>query len=236
MFDKLIFHEDFKENKLDLDVWNIVHSGSGFGNREWQYYRDDGDNINIINQQLVIEAKKEQYEHRYFTSGKITTKNKFSFQYGKVEIIAALPRGKGLWPALWLMPNDSVYGYWPTSGEIDIMESLGHHPEKIYGTIHYGHPHKYHGFTTEISEPEKFHKYTLIWEENKISWYVDDFLIGETAEWFSKNKQENPYPAPFNQKFYLIINLAVGGTFSGYPDLETEFPSKFIIDSIKVYQ
>lgn len=236
MWDKLIFCEEFDGEQVDLNRWNYVHAGSGFGNKEWQFYRSDSDNIKIVNHQLVITAKKEIYEHRYFTSGKITTRGKFSFQYGKVEIVAKLPVGKGFWPALWMMPEDNCYGYWPLSGEIDIMESLGHQPEKIYGTIHYGNPHTYHGASGFIKNPEQFHKYAIVWEKEKISWYVDDVLLGSTSKWFSKSTVNQPYPAPFNQKFYLIINFAIGGAFSGYPDLTTTFPTEFIIDSIKVYQ
>lgn len=240
-FNNLIFEDNFDNNTLDLTKWNIEHAGHGFGNNEWQFYRNDSDNVKVINNQLVITAKKEKYEHRYFTSGKITTKGKFSFQYGRVDITAKLPIGQGFWPALWMMPENSKYGWWPSCGEIDIMESLGHDPGYIYGTIHYGHPHKYHGPRTRINDINAFHKYSLIWTEEEIIWLIDDVEYGKTSNWFSKSyvKEkgliDNSYPAPFNQKFYLIINLAVGGNFSGYPNKETPFPTSFIINSVKVY-
>lgn len=238
-YKKLIFEEKFTNVKLDQNVWNYVHAGTGFGNKEWQFYRQDSDNIKIVNNKLVITAKKEHFEHCNYTSGKIHTKGKFSFMYGRVDVVCKLPKGKGFWPAIWMMPEDSNYGYWPSCGEIDIMESLGHDPEYIYGTIHYGQPHLYHGAQYRIEDASKFHKFSLIWEEEKITWLIDDVEIGNTTKWFSNNERHNQrfsYPAPFNQKFYLILNFAVGGNFSGYPDETTIFPAEFVIDSIKVYQ
>lgn len=233
---KLIFEENFNQKTLNKNIWNIENAGNGFGNNEWQFYTNQEKNIQIINNQLVITAYKENYEHRYFTSGKITTKGKFFFKYGRIDIKAKLPKGKGLWPALWMMPENSQYGWWPSCGEIDIMESLGHQPEKIYGTIHYGIPHYYHGGDIIIDNPNEFHTYSLIWEESEITWLIDNQIYAKTSNWFSKRKDNYDYPAPFNQDFYLIINLAVGGNFSGYPNKETIFPVSFIIDSIKVYQ
>lgn len=233
---KLIFEENFESEFLDENKWNIINAGTGFGNNEWQFYTNRTKNIQIINNQLVITAYKEKFEHRYFTSGKITTKGKFFFKYGRVDIKAKLPKGKGLWSALWMLPENNNYGWWPANGEIDIMESLGHQPEKIYGTIHYGVPHHYHGGDVIIENPNEFHTYSVIWEEQSITWLFDDKVIAKTSKWFSKMENEHEYPAPFNQEFYLIINLAVGGSFSGYPNKETIFPASFIIDSIKVYQ
>ena len=238
-YKKLIFEENFDKNELDLNTWNYVHAGTGFGNKEWQFYREDSDNVKIRDNKLIITAKKEQYEHCNYTSGKIHTKGKFSFKYGRVDVTAKLPVGQGFWPAIWMMPEEPLYGYWPACGEIDIMESLGHDPEYIYGTIHYGDPHTYHGPQYRISNIKDFHKFSIIWEETKITWLIDDIEIGSTDKWFSYQRRvdkNNIYPAPFNQKFYLILNLAVGGNFSGYPDETTPFPTEYIIDSIKVYQ
>lgn len=236
MFDKLIFEENFDKKIIDDKIWNIEVGGSGFGNNEWQFYTDSPKNVQIINNQLIITAYKENYQHRYFTSGKLTTRGKFFFKYGRVDIVAKLPSGKGLWPAFWMMPEKSNYGWWPLSGEIDIMESLGHEPERIYGTIHYGLPHKYHGGNLIIDKPNEFHTYSLIWKKDSITWLVDDKIIKTTNEWFSKGVKDYDYPAPFDQEFFLIINLAVGGNFSGYPNKTTNFPASLIIDSIKVYK
>ena len=238
-YTKLIFEENFKQKSLNIENWNYVHAGTGFGNKEWQFYRQDSDNVKIVDNKLIITAKKEDYEHCHYTSGKIHTKGKFSFQYGRVDVVAKLPFGQGFWPAIWMMPEESNYGYWPSCGEIDIMESLGHDPEYIYGTIHYGDPHKYHGPQARIKNANEFHKYSIIWEKEKITWLIDDVIIGDTSKWFSYQKKidkKNSYPAPFNQKFYLILNFAIGGNFSGYPDDTTSFPAEFIIESVKVYQ
>ncbi len=236
MFDKLIFEENFNGPNLDTKIWNIEKGGYGFGNNEWQFYTDEAKNIQLIDNQLVITANREKYQHRYFTSGKITTRGKFFFKYGRIDVRAKLPTGKGLWPAIWLMPEKSSYGYWPSCGEIDIMESLGYEPQRIYGTIHYGLPHKYHGGNLVIESLNEFHTFSLIWTDDSFTWLVDEKVIAKTNQWFSKRNEEYPYPAPFNQEFYLIINLAVGGNFSGYPNKTTKFPVSFIIDSIKVYQ
>lgn len=240
-YSKLIFEDDFSLGELDLNKWNVVHLGNGFGNKEWQFYRNDSDNVQIIDNKLVITGKKEDYEHCHYTSAKITTKDKFSFKYGRVDVVAKVPHGKGFWPAIWMMPQNLTYGWWPENGEIDIMESLGHDPDFIYCTIHYGRPHTYHGCTKRINQSDQFHKYSLIWEEKKFTWLIDDIVVGSTNRWFSKknndkNSERNEYPAPFNQEFYLIINLAIGGNFSGYPDETTKFNAEFMIDSVKVFK
>ena len=240
-YNNLIFEDDFSLGYLDSNKWNVTHLGNGFGNKEWQFYRSDSDNVKVINNQLVITGKKEDYEHCHYTSAKITTKDKFSFKYGRVDIVASLPKGKGLWPALWMMPQFNTYGHWPHNGEIDIMESLGHDPDYIYCTIHYGLPHQYHGFTKIIERSNDFHKYSLIWEEGIITWLIDDEIVGSTSTWFSKNYKDgkeinNKFPAPFDHEFYLIINLAIGGNFSGYPDETTKFNAELVIDSVRVYK
>ena len=131
--------------------------------------------------------------------------------------------------------RNSRYGPWPSCGEIDIMESLGHFPALFYGTIHFGKPHSEAGVRYIIPDfdPERFYTFKLLWEEKEIKWYVDDFLIGGVNTWFTNHGK---YPAPFDQPFFLIVNLAIGGRFPGNPDETTVFPGKFIVDYIKVYQ
>jgi beta-glucanase (GH16 family) len=235
---KLIFEDHFDNEKLDLNKWNIIEAGTGFGNRELQYYTARDKNIFIRNHMLIIKALEEQYLNRNYTSAKITTDHKFSFQYGMVEVRAKLPKGQGMWPAIWMMPAERLYGSWPSCGEIDIMESLGHNPEKIYGTIHYGMPHIDHGprYLIPGYDENEFYTYKILWDEKEISWFVNDFCYGSTSEWFSRREEIFPYPAPFNQPFYLILNLAVGGNFPGNPDQTTLLPQEFVIDYVKVYQ
>jgi len=166
---KLIFEDNFSNNQLDLTKWSNDIGGNGFGNKEWQYYTDRTNNVFIDSNQLVLKAIKEDYEHLHFTSGKIWTKGKFNFTYGKIEVRAKLPIGNGMWPAIWMMPEDkSIHGGWPSCGEIDIMEQIGHEPNKVYGTIHYGLPHTYLGGNITLDQGtfnDDFHVFTLEWDE-----------------------------------------------------------------------
>jgi beta-glucanase (GH16 family) len=152
---------------------------------------------------------------------------------------AKLPKGKGIWPAIWMMPTDNRYGGWPNSGEIDIMELLGHEPGVVHGTLHYGDRVKRH-----LSQGEKFvlakgtfaegfHVFGLEWEEGKISWLVDGVVVQTQKEWHTRDAG---YPAPFDQRFHLILNVAVGGTWPGEPDKSTQFPAEMVMDWVRVYQ
>lgn len=240
MYNKLIFEDNFSLDKLDLTKWSYDTGGHGFGNKEWQYYTDREKNVFIDNNQLVLKAYKEQFQNCFYTSGKIYTKNKFSFKYGRIEVKAKLPFGKGIWPAIWMMPEDNKDG-WPIGGEIDIMELIGDKTNKIYGTIHYGIPHIYSGGTKILNEgsfSDDFNVFGVIWDEYSIRWSLNGEVYHSETKWFAKNRQGKviPYPAPFNQKFYLILNLAVGGKWPGYPDETTIFPQEFRIDYVRVYQ
>lgn len=240
---KLIFEDNFDKPTIDLAKWSYDTGNHGFGNNELQYYTTREENIYIENSNLVIKALKEDYLGSPYTSGKLWTKGHFSFTYGYVEVKARLPKGKGIWPALWMMPeNIEVHGKWSSCGEIDIMELVGHEPNTIYGTIHYGLPHTYHGgkyCLEQGSFADDYHVFGLEWDKEGIRWYVDGKLYHEENYWFTKKQDgslvEN-FPAPFNKDFYLIINLAVGGRWPGYPDETTSFPQEFIIDYVRVYQ
>lgn len=183
-----------------------------------------------------------------YTSGRISTQNKKTFTYGKFEACAKVPAGKGYLPAFWLMANnENIYGQWPRCGEIDCMEVMGQEPEKVYGTIHYGNPHgESQGtlLTTETAAIEKnfaedFHTFTCEWEPGKITWYVDGIKYHEERDWHSTTEGVGTlsYPAPFDQPFYVILNLAVGGSWVGNPDETTSFDNNpFVIDYVRVYQ
>ena len=243
---KLVWEDDFsKDTSIDTSKWNFTIGAGGYGNNELQYYTDRPDNARIENGKLVIEARKENYKGSPYTSAKLSTQGKFSFTYGKVEVKARLPEGKGVWPAIWMMPEDmSLYGGWPSCGEIDIMELLGHEPNKVYGTIHYGNPHTYHGGNYTLPDGKKFsddfHVFALEWEPGEIRWYVDDVLYYKTSDWFSRSMNEAfdyTYPAPFDRDFYLILNVAVGGNWPGYPpDDANYFPQRMEVEYVKVYQ
>ena len=180
-----------------------------------------------------------------YTSGRISTQNLKTFTYGRFEVRAKVPNGQGYLPAFWLMANDeNVYGQWPRCGEIDCMEVMGQDTNKLYGTIHYGNPHAESQGTYTIKDGEKsfsddFHTFTCDWEPGKITWYVDGKKYHEESNWHSTTEGQGTltYPAPFDQPFYIILNLAVGGSWVGNPNEETSFVNNpFVVDYVRVYQ
>ncbi|WP_260471795.1 glycoside hydrolase family 16 protein [Bacillus salinus] len=256
----LVWSDEFEGNTIDLSKWKydignwlVDQDGNGvkagWGNSEKQCYTNSPDNAYIKDSKLIIQAKKEQAEDRFgsyeYTSAKLKTQGLFSKKYGRFEIKARLPVGKGIWPAIWMMPEDNVYGKWPLSGEIDIVESWGSRPLTVVGTIHYGErpPNNTHT-GKELTLPEgnginAWHVYALEWEQGELRWYVDGELYQTQTEWYSKQSEsvENvPYPAPFDQEFHIILNLAVGGHFDGDPDETTAFPQQFEVDYVRVYE
>ncbi len=240
----LVWEELFTSNTIDQKKWNFVEGGWGFGNQELQYYTDREENARIEDGMLILEARKENYKGMDYTSAKITTKGKVSWKYGRFSIRAKLPEGQGIWPAIWMMPEDmECYSGWPACGEIDIMELIGHQPGTVYGTLHYGFPHTYTGenFTLPNNKKfsEEFHVFTLDWEPDEFRWYVDGVLYARQNRWFSnRDGAEIPYPkyAPFDREFYLQLNVAVGGKWPGNPNDSTYFPQKMVIDCIRVFQ
>ncbi|WPX08917.1 carbohydrate binding domain-containing protein [Anaerocellum danielii] len=242
---QLVWEDDFNGSSIDTTKWNFTIGAGGYGNNELQYYSDRPENARVENGKLIIEARKEDYQGSPYTSAKLTTQGKFAFTYGRVEVKAKLPEGQGVWPAIWMMPEDlNIYGGWPACGEIDIMELLGQEPNKVYGTIHYGNPHTYHGGNYTLPDGKKFsddfHIFALEWEPGEIRWYVDDVLYYKTSDWFSRSSNEAfdyTYPAPFDREFYLILNVAVGGNWPGYPPENADyFPQRMEVDYVKVYK
>lgn len=255
----LVWSDEFSGSEIDRSKWTydignwiVDEEGngitSGWGNNEKEYYTDSSENAFIDDGKLVIKAKKEQVNDQFgtyeYTSAKLKTKGLFSKKYGRYEIKAKLPVGKGLWPAIWMLPEEDKYGSWAASGEIDIMEAWGSKPNTVAGTIHYGEgwPNNKHT-GKEFKLPEKrsidsWHTYALEWEPGELRWYVDGELYQTQNKWYSKGKDNAAnysYPAPFDQEFYLVMNLAVGGWFDGDPDETTKFPSQMEIDYVRVY-
>ena len=180
-----------------------------------------------------------------YTSGRISTQNLKTFTYGRFEVRAKVPNGQGYLPAFWLMANDeNVYGQWPRCGEIDCMEVMGQDTKKLYGTIHYGNPHAESQGTYTIEDGKEsfsdgFHTFTCDWEPGKITWYVDGKKYHEESNWHSTTEGQGTltYPAPFDQPFYIILNLAVGGSWVGNPNETTNFKNNpFVVDYVRVYQ
>jgi beta-glucanase (GH16 family) len=238
---ELVWSDEFDGATLDLSKWEFEVNARGGGNNELQYYITN--NVRVGDGQLIIEARKERYSGREgtrdYTSSRIRTKRKSDWLYGRFDVRAKLPKGKGIWPAIWMMPTDEKYGGWPHSGEIDVMELLGHEPNKVHGTLHYSRPggrHTYTGTNTTLatgSFADDFHVFRLDWETNAMRWYVDDRLYQTQTNWQSRT---NSFPAPFDQRFHLILNLAVGGNWPGNPDATTTLPQAMTIDYVRVYR
>ena len=243
---QLKWSDDFNGTALNREDWNVETHEPGWVNEEWQAYVDSTDNIKVQDGKLLIQPVKTKNEDGTYsyTSGRVNTQGKHDFKYGYFECRAKVPTGKGYLPAFWMMPTDeNLYGQWPKCGEIDIMEVMGQETNKAYGTIHYGEPHDQSQGTYSVSTANNFadsyHTYAVDWEPGKITWYVDGIKYHEESDWFSAKSGQGTvaYPAPFDQPFYMILNLAVGGSWVGYPDNSTTYDDQqFAIDYVKVYQ
>lgn len=258
---KLVWSDEFNSKELDYNKWSydignalVDANGNkiadGWGNNEKQYYTDSKNNVFVNNGALNIVAKRESVTDQFgtilnYTSGKIKTLGKFSKKYGKVEVRAKLPEGKGLWPAIWMLPEKDVYGGWAASGEIDIMEAWGSNPNKVAGTIHYGgtwpnntYSGKEYHFPQGQSTSSGFHTYAIEWEPGEIRWHVDGVLYQTQNNWYTKDSnsgEKYSFPAPFDQNFYIILNLAVGGNWDGEPDETVNFTKTMQVDYVRVY-
>ncbi len=241
---ELVWQDEFDGKAINRDNWQFEIGGWGFGNGEAQYYNDRPENARIENGLLVIEARFERYEHSYYTSAKLFSQNLQEFQYGYIEARTKVPRGAGFWPAFWMLgydyepqfDEDGVYSSnWPDVGEVDIMEYVGREPKLILGTAHGPGYAGGGGFSRwnpqEFEIADDFHTYAIEWSADGISWFFDDEhyytftpdVIGD-REWV------------FDKPFYLILNLAVGGTFAGPISLDTQFPANYYVDYVRVYQ
>lgn len=225
---KLVWNDEFKGTSLDMTKWSHEVNGDGGGNNELQYYTADLKNSHVDTGYLVITALKETYLGKEYTSARMRTKGKGDWKYGRFDIRAKLPYGQGLWPAIWMLPTDWVYGGWPASGEIDIMEMLGQETRKIYGTIHYGTTtHLQTGGNYTLPNGTfagDFHVFTVEWDSLGMKWFVDGL------EYFSAS-----HGTPFDQRFHILLNVAVGGNWPGSPDEFTTFPQSMIVDYVRVY-
>jgi len=236
----LSWSDEFDEAVLSSENWNHETGGHGWGNNESQFYTSREQNSYIEDEKLVIEARKESYQGSAYTSARLTTQYKTDIIYGRVEVRAKLPEGQGIWPAIWMMPSQSLYGGWPASGEIDIMELVGHDPGRIHGTIHFGASYEDHGSrgnSTTLGPGKVFsddyHDFSIEWEPGEIRWYLDDRLYASQNSWYTADAA---YPAPFDKHFFIIFNVAVGGNWPGYPDESTVFPQKMFVEYVRIYK
>jgi len=229
----LVWADEFNADTYDTNMWSPQISGGGFGNHELQYYTGNSNNIFTRDGCLVLKAIKENYSGHSYTSGKLWSTSKVSFTYGRVEARFKVPKGRGTWPAIWMMPQNSVYGGWPHSGEIDILEYVGYQPNTFYGTVHRSAGSGSAGNGSSITKNDNdFHIIRIDWEPGYIKWYLDDELFHTY-----NNAYTNATQWPFDQDFYLILNFAVGGDWGGAQGVdESIFPQEFLIDYVRVYQ
>ena len=234
----LYWQDEFDADTLNSDFWNIAEGDGcaqdlcGWGNNEKQWYAPD--NVQVIDGMLRINARHERHMGREYTSGKITSLNKFSKRFGRFEARMKLPKGRGFWPAFWLMPQE-MNQKWPLEGEIDILEAAGSEPQRIIGAAHFGKvwPDNVHYSETLLAPydwTDDFHIYALEWFPDSLSWFVDNKLYGHVGP-----EDIAPYEWVFNNEpFYIIFNLALGGSIGGEISNE-ELPGDLLVDYVRVY-
>ncbi len=221
----------------DTTKWGYDIGGRGWGNNELQYYTNSTDNASVANGVLSITARKEAKEERNYTSARLISKNKGDFLYGRFEIKAKLPVGRGTWPAIWMLPTDWEYGDWPKSGEIDIMEHVGFDPDNIHISTHtLKYYFKINTQKTAIKRisnaTTEFHLYRVDWTPATLRGYIDDQLIFEF-----KNEGKGYEVWPFDKRFHLLLNVAVGGDWGGQKGIDdTAFPTSMEVDYVRVYK
>jgi beta-glucanase (GH16 family) len=236
----LVWSDEFKQpdgSAPDPTKWGYDVGGNGWGNNELEYYTSRTNNARIEGGKLVIEARQEGFGGKNITSARLLTKEKWSWTYGRIEARIQIPRGQGIWPAFWMLGTNIDSVPWPTCGEIDIMENIGKEPGTVHGTVHgpgysggagIGGP-----FTLPDSKvfADDFHLFAIEWKTNSIRWFVDGQpYFSVTPASLPKNTQW-----VFNQPKFIILNLAVGGGWPGYPDAKTAFPQRMIVDYVRVY-
>ena len=238
---KLVWSDEFNQTGLpDSAKWNYDTRGNeyGWGNNEKQWYTvADPKNAWISEGTLRIIAYHEPTFGKDYSSARLTTKNKGDWKYGRIEVMAKMPAGRGTWPAIWMLPTENVYGGWPHSGEIDIMEHVGYDPDTVHSTVHTTKYNHLRG--TQVGKPfflktatSEFHVFTTEWDENEIRSFVD----GRNYFTF-KNEKTGHEAWPFDQPFHLILNLAIGGGWGGKMGIDNGlFPHVFEIDYVRVYQ
>ena len=241
---KLVWADEFDtpgapdSTKWGYDVGDGCPNVCGWGNNELEYYTKDSKNVRVENGNLIIEAHKDSLAGKPYTSTRIVSKGKGDWFYGRIEIKAKLPKGRGTWPAIWMLSTNWKYGGWPESGEIDIMEHVGFDQGVVHATLHSakytnskGNQREGKISVTDCSDV--FHVYALEWEENEISFFVDNKMYHQVKQ----NPQDDFRGWPFDQKFHLIMNIAVGGNWGGMQGIDdTIWPQRMEVDYVRVYQ
>lgn len=231
----LDWSDEFDGATLDARNWIAETGGNGWGNNELQYYTARPENVRVSDGFLVIEARKERYEHREYTSARIKTAGLKERTYGRYEARIKVPKGQGIWPAFWMLGSGIATTGWPRSGEIDIMENIGKEPATVHGTVHgpgYSGEHAF-GKPSVLANgnyADGFHVFAVEWEPREIRWYRDGQLYHTARPELVKGDWV------FEQPFFVLLNLAVGGYWPGYPDATTVMPQRMLVDYVRVYR
>ncbi|MBF9222924.1 glycoside hydrolase family 16 protein [Hymenobacter ruricola] len=231
----LVWSDEFDGATLDPAKWTYDLGGGGWGNNELETYTNSPDNVFLSGGNLVIKAIRTQAgSNTSYTSGRILTKGRQSFTFGRFDVRAKPPKGKGIWPAIWMLGADIDQNNWPVCGEIDIMEERGSRPRELLSTMHFGSSgadHRYKGTTENLPADlsDDFHLFSVVRSRNLMRFYIDG------RQYYSFTSSDaNPYP--FNNPFFGILNVAVGGNFDGNPDATTTFPQQMQVDYVRFYQ
>jgi beta-glucanase (GH16 family) len=238
---RLVWSDEFNQpdgSAPDTANWNYELGGDGWGNAELEDYTDRTNNVRIADGKLVIEARREDYGGSQFTSGRLQTRGKRSWTYGKFVARIKIPRGQGLWPAFWMLGTNITAVGWPKCGEIDIMENIGREPDTVHGTIHGPGYSGDAGIGGPVSLPggaavaDDFHLFAVECDTNRITWSLDG------RDYFQVCPTNLPAGRRwvFNAPKFLLLNLAVGGRWPGNPDETTVFPQPMIVDYVRVYE
>ena len=237
---KLIWSDEFNYSGLpDATKWSYdIGDADGWGNNELEYYTNaDTSNAVVRNGYLYITARKQKRETRDYTSARLISKGKGDWLYGRIEVKAKLPEGRGLWPAIWMLSTDWKYGGWPESGEIDIMENVGYNPDSVFASTHTKKFNHILGTQTTKGIAAKnlytdFHVYAIVWDEKQIDFYIDS-----TKYLTFKNTGKGWEEWPFDKRFHLLLNIAVGGNWGGKHGIDDGiFPQSMLVDYVRVYQ
>lgn len=237
----LVWSDEFDGAELNTANWTYemgdgCPGNCGWGNNELEYYRTE--NTTLVEGNLVITAKKQSFGGKEYTSSRLITKGKQQFKFGRIDIRAALPKGKGVWPALWMLGSNIDAVGWPACGEIDIMELTGDLPNRVLSTVHFGQnlgSHQYKSQSKYLSGGDdfnkEFHVFSMNWKADIIEFMIDDEVYHTITP-----ASLNGAPYPFNKNFFFIFNVAVGGNLPGNPDNSTAFPQWMIVDYVRVFQ
>jgi beta-glucanase (GH16 family) len=233
--------DEFDGPTLNANNWNVEVNGNGGGNQESQFYRSE--NITLENGELVITAKKENYMGKSYTSGRINSRYKVATRYGRVVFRAKMPPGRGTWAALWMLPLFNLYGQWPNSGEIDILEYVGYDPGKVFSAIHTRNRNHMNGNNLskniQLDSPEtNYYEFEMRWLPGEIQMFVDgrNYGIYLYNPFFNQGVPHH-YVFPFHEEFYFVINLAIGGNWGGIQGIDQAiFPTQFKVDYLRLYQ